>query len=105
MTEIYADGQPRDCCACYYYEKKIGCTLKRCYYLIDDKPKKKGECDDCPRQMRAVYRLVYEGDSSLRKGVCQMMRDYFYGAQADLFTFYRILTAYCRPLRSCQSRP
>ena len=42
------------------------------------------------RQMRAVHRLVYEGDSSFREGVCQMTLDYFYGAQADQFTFYRI---------------
>jgi hypothetical protein len=48
MTEIYADGKPRDCRACYYYEKKNGCTLSRCYYLINDKPRKKSECDDCP---------------------------------------------------------
>ncbi len=48
MTEIYADGKPRDCRACYYYEKKNGCALKCCYYLIDDKPRKKSECDDCP---------------------------------------------------------
>ena len=40
MTEIYADGKPRDCRACYYYEKKSGCTLKRCYYLIDDRRKR-----------------------------------------------------------------
>ena len=43
MTEIYADGKPRDCRACYYYEKKNGCTLSRCYYLINDKPRKKSE--------------------------------------------------------------
>ena len=43
MTEIYADGKLRECDACYYYEKKKGCTLSRCYYLIVEKPKPKDE--------------------------------------------------------------
>ena len=45
----YAEDKP-DCAYCYFRKKKGICRLKKCYYLIPEKPEKKeGEtCGDCP---------------------------------------------------------
>ncbi len=48
MTDTFADGKPKDCRCCYYYEKKIGCSLPNCYYAQPVKKRNRSECDDCP---------------------------------------------------------
>lgn len=47
MSETYADGKPKDCRYCYYFDRD-GCTLKHCYYDQPKKQKPKSECDGCP---------------------------------------------------------
>lgn len=47
MSETYANGKPKDCRYCYYFDKG-GCTQKRCYYEQQKKLRPKSECDGCP---------------------------------------------------------
>ena len=48
MIDTFADGKPKDCRCCYYYEKKNGCLLPNCYYAQSEKKKSRSECDGCP---------------------------------------------------------
>ncbi len=44
----YAEDKP-DCAYCYFRKKKGACRLKKCYYLLPEKPEKGEEtCEDCP---------------------------------------------------------
>ncbi len=48
MIDTFADGKPKDCRCCYYYEKKSGCLLPDCYYAQPARKTSRSECDDCP---------------------------------------------------------
>lgn len=46
---MYQEDKPKDCRYCYYWMPgKEKCSLRECFYLIKEKPKRKSECDDCP---------------------------------------------------------